>query len=133
MKAATQFRVALTASDLPKALSFFRDVLGLAVQQEWSSHGRGVVLSIPEATLEILDAEHAAFVAQVEAGRRVSGQVRFAFQVPDLPEALAAAGREGVQLVSGPVQTPWQDRNARLEGPDGLQVTLFQPVSRKTS
>jgi hypothetical protein len=28
--------------------------------------------------------------------------------------------------VHPPVVTPWGDRNARFEDPDGLQLTLFQ-------
>jgi len=133
MKAAKQFRVALTVSDIEKALSLFRDALGLPVQEEWSTNGRGVVLSIKQATLEIIDQEHAAFVDRMEAGRRISGQVRFAFEVPNLQEAIAEAGEAGAQLVNGPVETPWKDRNARFVGPDGLQVTLFQPMNRTTS
>ena len=130
MKAATQFRVALTVSDIEKALSFFRDALGLAVQEEWSTQGRGVVLSIKLATLEILDQEHAAFVDSIEAGRRISGQVRFAFEVSNLQEAIVEAKEAGVQFVNGPIETPWKDVNARFLGPDGLQVTLFQPVKK---
>jgi len=124
---ATQFRIALTVSDLERALSFFRDVLGLPVQQEWDAgEGRGVVLSMPKATLEILDRAHAAFVDRIETGKRTSGQVRLAFEVSNLQDTMAAAGAAGVPLVSGPVETPWKDLNARVAGPDGLQVTLFQ-------
>ena len=132
MNPATQFRVALTVGDFDKALIFFRDVLGLPVQQEWAAdEGRGVVLSIREATLEILDQEHAAFVDRIETGKRTSGQVRpgqvrFAFEVSNLQDTMAAAGAAGVPLVSGPVETPWKDLNARVAGPDGLQGTLFQ-------
>jgi hypothetical protein len=32
--------------------------------------------------------------------------VRFAFEVPNLQDAVAAAGAAGVSLVSGPVKTP---------------------------
>jgi catechol 2,3-dioxygenase-like lactoylglutathione lyase family enzyme len=127
-----QFRVALTVSDFDKALSFFRDALGLPVLQEWpSAEGRGAVLSVREAVLEVLDQNHAAFVDGIEAGRRVSGQVRFAFQVSNLEEAMAAARASGAQLVRGPVGTPWKDVIARFTGPDGLQVTLFQSPPAK--
>jgi methylmalonyl-CoA/ethylmalonyl-CoA epimerase len=74
---------------------------------------------------------HAAFVDRIETGKRSSGQVRpgqvrFAFEVSNLQDSMAAASAAGVPLVSGPVQTPWKDLNARVAGPDGLQVTLFQ-------
>jgi predicted enzyme related to lactoylglutathione lyase len=131
MEAARQFRVALTVDNLESALSFYRDVVGLRVQQEWSSaHGRGIVLSIKDATLEILDRAHAEMVDTIEAGRRAAGQVRFAFQFSDLQSALASAHSAGARLVSGPIETPWKDLNARLVGPDGMQMTFFQaPIS----
>jgi uncharacterized glyoxalase superfamily protein PhnB len=32
----------------------------------------------------------------------------------------------GATLVHPPVLTPWGDYNARLQDPDGMQITLFQ-------
>ena len=32
----------------------------------------------------------------------------------------------GAVIVHPPVVTPWDDRNARVQDPDGMQVTLFQ-------
>ena len=34
----------------------------------------------------------------------------------------------GAELVALPIRTPWDSRNARLEGPAGLQLTLFQEL-----
>jgi hypothetical protein len=34
----------------------------------------------------------------------------------------------GATLVHEPMLTPWNDLNARLESPDGLQITLFQLI-----
>ena len=135
MESARQFRIALTVENFDRALAFYRDVIGLPVQQEWSSvHGRGIVLSIREATLEILDQGHAEMVDSIEVGRRLSGPVRFAFQFRDLPGALDSARAAGAELVHAPVETPWKDLNARLVGPDGLQMTFFQsPVSERQS
>lgn len=33
----------------------------------------------------------------------------------------------GGAAVAAPVDTPWGDRNARVEAPDGMQLTLFTP------
>jgi lactoylglutathione lyase len=135
MEAARQFRVALTVDNFESALSFYRDVVGLRVQQEWSTaHGRGIVLSIKEATLEILDRAHAEMVDTIEVGSRVSGQFRFAFQFSNLQSALASAQAAGAQLLHAPVETPWKDLNARLTGPDGVQMTFFQaPINEPPS
>ena len=53
------------------------------------------ILAAGRATLEIADRGHAAFVDEVEVGRRVAGQVRVAFEVEDsavTTDRLARAG-----------------------------------------
>jgi uncharacterized glyoxalase superfamily protein PhnB len=51
-------------------------------------------------------------------------------QVPDLDAAIQRLTAKGVTLIHEPVVTPWGDRNARLQSPDGLQVTLFQSMKK---
>jgi lactoylglutathione lyase len=124
-----QLRLVLTVSDFDPALRFYRDALGLDVEAVWSSEGGHVVLlSAGRATLELVDEAHAAEIDRIEVGRRVAGPVRVAFEVED-SEALATRLTEsGAALVGGPVTTPWNDRNVRLEAPDGTQLTLFTGV-----
>jgi catechol 2,3-dioxygenase-like lactoylglutathione lyase family enzyme len=124
----TELRVALTVADFGQALAFYRDTLGLEQVADWSSaSGRVVVLDAGRATLELFDQAQAETVDAIEAGRRVSGTVRLAMKVADsegTAERLVAAG--AVQ-VAPPVMTPWGDRNARVQAPDGMQLTLFTP------
>lgn len=80
----SELRVALTVEDVDAALRFFGEALGLPEVADWSSaEGRCVVLSAGRATIEILDGGHAAYVDDVEVGRRLSGTVRLAVEVPD--------------------------------------------------
>ncbi len=121
-----ELRVALTVDDFDRAVRFYRDALGLDQIADWSTEeGRVVLLEAGRATLELLDEAQAGVVDQIEAGKRVSGPVRFALQVDDsevTARRLIERGAEGVAL---PVTTPWGDRNARVRAPDGLQLTLF--------
>ena len=84
------------------------------------------MLDMGQATLEIFDEAQAEAIDRIEAGKRVSGRVRFALQVPDLKSAMESLLANGAKLVHEPVVTPWGDTNVRLEDPDGMQVTLFQ-------
>lgn len=84
------------------------------------------MLEMGAATLELFDERQAEVIDQLEAGKRVSGQVRFALRVPDLKSAMERLLAHGATLVHPPVQTPWGDYNVRLQDPDGIQVTLFQ-------
>lgn len=123
-----ELRVALTAENYDYLVSFYRDGLGLEPGPMWTDHGRGQLFHSGQGIVEILDTQHAASVDQIEVGRRVTDQIRFAFQVPDIHLAVKNALKYGAKLVHEPVLTPWHDLNARIEAPDGLQITLFQVI-----
>ena len=122
-----EFRVALTAQQYQRILQFYTTGLGLEPAARWDNDGgQAVMLDLGRGALEIFDEPQAETIDRLEAGRRVSGQVRFAFQVPDLEQAMERMLAEGARLVHPPVRTPWGDYNVRLEAPDGMQITLFQ-------
>ena len=124
----TELRVALTVEDFDRAVAFYRDALGLEQIADWSSAtGRVVVLEAGRATLELFDSAQAESVDAIEAGRRVSGTVRFAVQVEDSVELAGRLVEAGAERVAEPVIAPWGDRNARVKAPDGMQLTLFTP------
>lgn len=126
-----ELRVALTVDDFERVVAFYRDGLGLDPGDLWTEHGKGQIFNAGRGTLEVFDPAHAAAVDQLEVGERVSGQIRFAFEVPDVHAAVERALRYGATLVNAPVLTPWQDLNARLLSPEGLQITLFQVMGEK--
>jgi methylmalonyl-CoA/ethylmalonyl-CoA epimerase len=122
----TELRVALTVEDFDRAVAFYRDALGLEQIADWSSAtGRVVVLEAGRATLELFDNAQAESVDAIEAGRRVSGTVRFALKVEDSGDMADRLVTAGAERVAPPVITPWGDRNARVQAPDGMQLTLF--------
>jgi NAD(P)-dependent dehydrogenase (short-subunit alcohol dehydrogenase family) len=123
-----ELRVALTVSDLDAARAFYQEGLHLPVVLEWNNpDGRGVVLDAARATLELIDAPQADTIDRVEVGRRVAGPVRLAIQVSDVAAAADALTRRGAQVLNHIVDTTWGDRNQRLQAPDGMNITLFQP------
>jgi NAD(P)-dependent dehydrogenase (short-subunit alcohol dehydrogenase family) len=122
-----QLRVALTAENFEQAVRLYRDGLGLPVEHTWETpNGRGVILGAGRATLELVDGPQAEYIDGVEAGRRVAGPVRLAFEAPELEAFAAALADSGAETVNDAVLTPWGDRNQRLRAPDGMQITLFQ-------
>jgi len=125
-----EMRLVVTAPDFDEALAFYRDVLGLRELGAYHEPGRRVtILDAGRATLELADPPHAAWIDEVEVGRRVAGQIRVAFQVPDTAAATRRLVEGGATLVAEPVETPWRSLNARLEAPAGLQLTLFEQLT----
>jgi lactoylglutathione lyase len=125
----TELRLVVTAPDYDEALRFYRDVLGLRERAAYSSPGgRVTILEAGRATLELADPPHAAYIDDVEVGRRVAGRIRVAFEVGDTAAATASLASAGATVIADPTPTPWQSLNSRLEGPAGLQLTLFSRV-----
>ena len=103
-----QLRLVVTAGDYDDAIGFYRDVLGMGELAVWSSPdgGRVTLLDAGRATLEITDPANAAFIDQVEVGRRVAGHVRVALEVEDAHAGTEAAVAGGASLVAAPTETP---------------------------
>ena len=122
-----ELRVAVTTNDYERLVKFYCDGLGIEPAAIWDNgQGQALILNMGSATLEIFDETQAQTIDQIEAGKRISGQIRFALQVPDLKAAMERLLAHGATLVHPPIVTPWGDTNVRLQDPDGMQITLFQ-------
>lgn len=67
-------------------------------------------------------------IDEVEADGRPSAKIRVAFEVEDTQTATDELVAAGGDLIAAPRETPWRSLNSRLNGPAGLQVTLFQEL-----
>jgi lactoylglutathione lyase len=125
-----ELRLVLTVADFEGALALYRDALGLEELPAWEDQeGRVAILDAGRATLELVDEGQAEAIDRIEVGRRVAGPVRVAFQVEDSDVTAARLVAAGAELVAVPITTPWNDRNVRLNAPDGTQLTLFSPTA----
>jgi lactoylglutathione lyase len=121
-----ELRLVLTIADFEAAVALYRDALGLEQLEDWSEgDAKIVVLDAGRATLELVNEEQAEVIDRIEVGSRVSGPVRIAFKVADSEAAAKRLARGGAETVAGAVTTPWNDRNVRMRGPEGMQLTLF--------
>ena len=126
--AVRELRLVLTVADFDRAVAFFRDTLSLPQTAAWENDGgHAVLLEAGRATIELFDDAQAKAIDQIEVGRRVAGQVRLAFHTEDSELAAGDLVRNGAVILGGPVVTPWGDCNVRLQGPEGIQLTLFTP------
>lgn len=126
-----QLRVVARSDDFEQALSFYRDVLGLAEQESYEGDGgaRVAILAAGRATLELSNAAQVRLIDDVETdGDAPSDPIRLAFEVGDTAATVDRLSSAGAAVEASARVTPWRSLNARLRGPAGLQLTLFQEL-----
>lgn len=123
-----QLRLVVEADDYDRAVTFYRDALGM---RHSASHGgagdaRGVLLEAGRATLELNTPAMKRAIDLVEVGHPTDSPIRVALQVPDTERLTHHLVDAGALVVGQPVTTPWGSINARLQAPGGLELTVFQ-------
>ena len=132
---AKQLRLVLETDDLEAAVAFYRDALGLTELESYDGpDGAKVhILGVPSMTLELANSAQVRYIDDVEVGaptsRPYARSVRVAFEVVDAAEATTELEGAGASVLAAPMKTPWNSLNARLEAPDGMQVTVFEELS----
>ncbi len=116
--------------DYESVLAFYRDVIGMPVTEAYEGDGdaRVVILDAGRATLELSNAAQVRMIDAIETEGGRSVALRVALEVADSATATVDAVAHGAALIAAPRETPWRSLNSRLEGPAGLQLTLFQEL-----
>ena len=125
-----QLRLVVEADDYDAALAFYRDVLGMPVEEAYEADGdaRVTILGAGRATLELANPAQKRYIDEVEVGRQVAPHLRVAFEVADAQGVTQDLVDGGADLVAAPRETPWRSLNARFNAPAGLHVTVFQEL-----
>lgn len=125
-----QLRLVVEAEDFETALAFYRDVLGMPEQEAYSGEDGAEVriLDAGRATLELSNPAQVRFIDRVETDGGRSDRLRVALEVDDTATVAGELVDAGAELEAAPRETPWRSVNARLRGPAGLQLTLFQEL-----
>ena len=129
-----QLRVVVTAPDFDDALGFYRDVVGMPQSEAYEAEGgaRVAILDAGRATLELSNPAQVAFIDRVETdGDAPSDRIRLAVEVDDASTAAERLAGGGAAVEASARVTPWRSLNARLRGPAGLQLTLFEELDER--
>ncbi len=123
-----QMRLVVAVDDYDRAVRFYRDELGLLVEEtyEGENEAKVMILGAGRATLELSNGPQIDLIDTVEVGRTgVSGKYRLAFEVDDSASVTNRLVSAGAELIAPPTVTPWRSLNARLHGPGDVQLTIF--------
>ena len=123
----------ITVSDVDEALAFYRDALGLAVQQDVSAGdyrwvtlgsdaqpGLGIVLSEPHAGRSQADGD----VIQELLAKGVLPMLVFASD--DVDATFATVKASGAEVVQEPTDQGWGPRDCAFRDPSGNTVRISQ-------
>lgn len=128
-----QMRLVVAVDDYDNAVRFYRDELGLIVEEtyEGENGARVMILGAGRATLELSNRPQIDLIDSVEVGRTgVSGKYRLAFEVEDSASVTNRLVSAGAELIAPPTVTPWRSLNARLQGPGDVQLTIFTELAQ---
>jgi catechol 2,3-dioxygenase-like lactoylglutathione lyase family enzyme len=115
----------ITTAQFDRMLTFYRDLLGLSVIEEWTDFGHGAVLEVlPAAVLEIIEAPDAAVVP---TDQRVTF---LGVQTGDVDAIHGRLVSAGVRLTGPPTPKPWGGRGFTAFDPDGMPVNLYTSYDR---
>ena len=106
-------RILLRPVDWDRSVTFYRDVLGLAVYREFPG---GVVFFLGGGFLEV-------------SGRSPSPaepNLQLWLQVRDVDAAYQRLGGAGAAVLQAPKDEPWGLRECWISDPDGVRIGLIQ-------
>ena len=122
-----------TVADVDEALTFYRDALGLEVQNDVSSgkyrwvtlgtaaqHGLGIVLSVPHAGRSPADGD----ALQALLAKGVLPMLVFASD--DVDATFETVRASGAEVIQEPTDQPWGPRDCAFRDPSGNTVRITQ-------
>lgn len=126
-----QLRLIIETDDFDDAVHFYRDVLGMPEQPAFATAGddRVSILFAGAATIELATPTHVRAIDEIEKAPTATGTtLRIALEVDDTERATDDAVAAGMRRLAAPTETPFRTINARVQGPDGWQITFFQEL-----
>lgn len=113
----TGLKVRLQTADVAATVSFYRDILGLAVVDQWSeADDSGVIFGLEGVA-------GSAFLEFGQAASPDNGSASVQFRVGDMAAFLARLG--DAWTVDGPHERPWGSVYSYLRDPNGVQVIVY--------
>jgi len=109
------FAACLLVSDFDKSLTFYRDILGLAVN---SQDGKFADFKLEGTSLAIFQKDEAVAMFPKEQMGSGGGAV-LGFQVDDVNKTCQDLKAKGAEIFEGPKTTAWGQTVAYFKDPDG--------------
>lgn len=120
----------LLVRDLAKCTAFYRDTLGLQVQESWSTSD-SIAFQMENVYFWLLEAPGAAQMVSeepLELKDEGGPRVLLAATVEDVDAAYENLKSRGVTFLRPPTDQPWRLRTAYFADPEGNLWEINQPI-----
>lgn len=119
--------IAIQSQDLPKAIHFYRDILGFTlIKEERSPKGREIVWFDAGSTrIELYSGKPGQKLAEGWSSNTV-GPLSVGLQVDNLDQAVESLRKKGVTIHREPYCPVPNERAAMVIGPDGEEIVLVE-------
>jgi lactoylglutathione lyase len=114
----------LTVRDLPRALGFYRDLLGGRETYRFPPEGEPAYVSLRIAGAEL------GLAAEPDRVAAPSG-VELCVYTDDCDKAVAHLRQRGVPVIDEPADQPWGERLARVTDPDGHRLMILSRTAAR--
>lgn len=114
----------LTATDLPRSIAFYRDVLGFVAGEEWREGDAltGIELRAGSVTFFLTQDD---FAKGRDRPKGIGMRFR-CYTAQDIDRLAAEITARGGQLDQEPRDMPWGERQFLISDPDGFKLTFVQ-------
>lgn len=121
---------ALTVSDLPRSVAWYRDVVGFSVAREYAPEGRLIAVALSAGPVELLlTQDNGAQGSDRVKGQGFSLQFTTGNSLDDIDALASGITARGGALDDEP-QTRFGARVFRLRDPDGFRLVFSFPRQR---
>ena len=118
----SELSTSMTVKDLRASTTWYRDVVGFTVDQEYEREGKLRAVAMRAGSVRILlNQDDGAKGWDRVKGQGFSLQITTEQSIDAIADGIKAAGGT---LVSEPADMPWGVRMIRLEDPDGYKWTI---------
>lgn len=117
---------AITATDLPASVAWYRDVLGFTVAEEYERDGRVMGVRLRAGTVDLLLAQDD--FAKGRDRQKGTGLRLYCITFQDVDQLAAAIKERGGKLSQEPTDQPWGTRDFAVVDPDGFIISITTDV-----
>jgi uncharacterized glyoxalase superfamily protein PhnB len=116
----------LTVNDLKASLSWYRDVLGFHLAEEYKMEGKLVGARLEAGAVGLLLNQDD--FAKGRDRKKGLGLRLYCTTGQDVDELAAAIQQRGGVLSQPPTTQPWGPRDFAVTDPDGFQISIMSPM-----